>query len=253
MAQKISEAVKNYKTLTASIVISSSNNKRTAHTSTALTSAAGSNIKKTGKRLSTTAAATGSALKRVSKRLYSLTALYVQTQKRVFIILANGVAAYAIANKGLFKTLLTGVNTSVVFTAIFNKYIQLIAWFTRQDYTGTITATDNAGTVTATDYTGLIEVVILSLQGNTVRLSCDFKDFSGVLTSPSTVVLKVYDKRHVQVGNSISLSPISTGHYEYDYPIPTGYTTLFAEFSGTISGKPIIGRERINVEWVEGE
>jgi hypothetical protein len=92
----------------------------------------------------------------------------------------------------------------------------------------------------------------MSLINDTVRLNAEFKDFDGItFVSPENVVLKIFDGKRVQIGENISVSPYATGKYQYDYTIPSTSTSpLYYEFSGTIGGKPVLGRKELIREWV---
>jgi len=87
---------------------------------------------------------------------------------------------------------------------------------------------------------------------NTVRLRAEFKTFAGEFSNPTSITFKVYNKQRVQVGTTVDITAddrISTGIYEYDYTIPTGYTELTYEFSGLLEGKYITGRSTIDCDW----
>ena len=90
----------------------------------------------------------------------------------------------------------------------------------------------------------------MSLSSYTVRLKAEFRDFDGVLTSPTGVVLKVYDKQKVQIGTDISVTATSTGLFQYDYTLPSDANPVYYEFKGTLNTKPILGRAQLPVTWI---
>jgi hypothetical protein len=98
----------------------------------------------------------------------------------------------------------------------------------------------------------LMGVKSLSLTNNTIRLRAEFKDFNGELVTPDDVVLKVYDNRKFQIGEDIPVTALSMGVYEYDYILPYIINgVMYFEFKGTIRGMPILGRQEVEVKWIE--
>jgi hypothetical protein len=96
-----------------------------------------------------------------------------------------------------------------------------------------------------------LEVELLPLIGNTVRLKAEFRDFDGNLFSPNNVRLRLYDGRKQQIGEDIPLTPIAEGRYEYDYVLSEGVLArVYYEFIGELEGKPILGRARLDRRWV---
>ena len=89
----------------------------------------------------------------------------------------------------------------------------------------------------------------MALTGNTIRLKAEFKTFDGVLVSPDNVKLKIYSDRN-DLLEEINVEPISTGKYQYDYTIPNDIGPIYFEFNGTLEGKPILGRMKLDRKWV---
>ena len=105
----------------------------------------------------------------------------------------------------------------------------------------------------------------MALSGNTVRLKCEFKTFDDEYDDPDNITLKIFDKDKVQVGATIEITDAyktDTGKYEYDYTIPAlstliedlsttliSCTKIFYEFSGTLEGETLKGRDKIIVNW----
>jgi hypothetical protein len=90
-------------------------------------------------------------------------------------------------------------------------------------------------------------------QGDTVRLKASFYNFAGALADPDagTVTLRIYDAGRTlleTVANS-SITKSSTGVYYYDYTT-TAAGDLSYEFSGTLEGSTVLGRQMFEVEWV---
>jgi hypothetical protein len=143
---------------------------------------------------------------------------------------------------------LTDVSSIVVIGQV---YLQLIAYLSTVDNNVDLSYTDLITTLMHLDYTVNMEVEIVSLIGNTVRLKGEFKDFDGVLTAVDNVVLKVYDGYKKQVGEDVPLVATEIGKYQYDYVIPNDVVgPLYYEFKGELSGNPILGRAIIDYAWV---
>jgi hypothetical protein len=95
----------------------------------------------------------------------------------------------------------------------------------------------------------------MSVMGNTVKLRCEFVTWAGTYTDPTSITLKIYDRNRV-VLNTYTIdgsNKISTGVYEKDYTIPSGYGDLTYEFAGTLEGTTTLGRATILREWVDEE
>ena len=105
----------------------------------------------------------------------------------------------------------------------------------------------------------------MAVSGNTVRLKCEFKTFDDEYDDPTSITLKIFDKDKTQIGATIEITDAyktDTGIYEYDYTIPAlsvliddlsttliSCTKIFYEFSGTLEGETITGRDKIIVNW----
>jgi hypothetical protein len=93
----------------------------------------------------------------------------------------------------------------------------------------------------------------MALIGDTVRLTAKFKKFDGTLDDPTDITLKVYDG-NLQILSTINIesgNKVATGEYKYDYTIPDVKTNiLFYEFSGTLEGSTIVGRDSISIKWI---
>lgn len=92
----------------------------------------------------------------------------------------------------------------------------------------------------------------MAIQGDTVRLGVEFRDFAGYLVDPSSITLKVYSARkEVLLSTTITASDkVSTGIYEYDYVLPYGHTKLYYEWGATVDSGPMIERGTIDLEFV---
>jgi hypothetical protein len=90
--------------------------------------------------------------------------------------------------------------------------------------------------------------------GDTVRFKATFYDWEDALTDPTEIIVKIYDSRKVQLGETITLDMTenkeSTGVYFYDYVVPAGHTRLYYEFNGVVGGLPSVERGEIRVSWL---
>ena len=88
--------------------------------------------------------------------------------------------------------------------------------------------------------------------GDTIKLTATFSNWEGELTSPANVVLRIFDKHKRQVGEDITVLPYDAGLYEYDYVVPSNLPSpIYFEYSGTLEGKPAVGRGEIATEWIQ--
>jgi hypothetical protein len=98
------------------------------------------------------------------------------------------------------------------------------------------------------------------LIGNTVRVLMEFRTFNGQLDNPTDIIFKDYDQNGKSIGEPVALSEVNRiepGKYFYDYTIPVkkkkkntkAYIVL--EVSGILEGSSIVGRTKIDVEWVK--
>ena len=92
----------------------------------------------------------------------------------------------------------------------------------------------------------------MAIQGDTVRLGVEFRDFDGYLVDPSSITLKVFSvKKDLLFSVAItSADKVSTGIYEYDYVLPYNHTKLFYEWAAIVSSGPMVERGTIDVEFV---
>ncbi len=88
--------------------------------------------------------------------------------------------------------------------------------------------------------------------GNTIRLSCVFRDFDNQITDPTLVRIIFYDYKY-KIIEETSLSQQNKnldGSYFYDYIIPEGHQKIFYEWYGEINGTPTIKREFFIVDFI---
>lgn len=93
----------------------------------------------------------------------------------------------------------------------------------------------------------------MALKGDTVRLEVRFLDFDGRFVEPEDVILNIYDEDNVAI-QSIPLTVdnrVDIGTYYYDYVIPyTVNDCIIYEFAGTHRTRPILARDKIQVDFV---
>jgi len=82
------------------------------------------------------------------------------------------------------------------------------------------------------------------LEGNTVRLRADFKDYNGAYYDPNDLAVKVYNNRMSVIHEGVPIQE-AVGRYYYDYTL-TKPDYAF-EFSGTIVGVPVLSRMSLRV------
>jgi hypothetical protein len=87
-------------------------------------------------------------------------------------------------------------------------------------------------------------VATLIQAGNTVRMTCDFYNATGVLANPTTVKVIFYDTRYVKL-NEFTLTDVNrseTGKYFYDYTTDNVEKRYIYEWQGIFDGYPSIIR-----------
>lgn len=93
---------------------------------------------------------------------------------------------------------------------------------------------------------------VKTLTGNTVRLTCSFKDFKGEFTDPTTVKFIIYDNKYNIMSETILSdgNRESIGSYFYDYTTESERGTWYFEFYGEISGNPAVQRGTIRTSFI---
>ena len=95
------------------------------------------------------------------------------------------------------------------------------------------------------------------LMGDTIKLSAEFKSFSGVTVDPENITVKFMTGKGQQIGEIIPLNVsnhrVSAGIYIYEYVVPSEPNTIIYEFKGFVDGKPIVGRSVLNPVLVKDE
>ena len=80
--------------------------------------------------------------------------------------------------------------------------------------------------------------------GNTVRLECDFFDYTELKIDPQMVKVIIYDAKY-NILTSETLGGANRrniGEYFYDYTTPKKEQKLYYEWYGEIDGKPSLKR-----------
>ena len=94
------------------------------------------------------------------------------------------------------------------------------------------------------------------LVGDTIKLTVEFRTFSGVVVDPENITLKIMDSKGQQIGEIIEIissHKVSPGIYSYEYIVPDKPNELIYEFKGYVNGKPIVGRSRLYSTLVKDE
>jgi hypothetical protein len=90
--------------------------------------------------------------------------------------------------------------------------------------------------------------------GNTIRLTCTFKDFDGtVKKDPDLIKVKIYDQKYSILHEYIVTITNKTGvgDYFWDYTIPLDVRgKLYYEWYGEIAGSASLHRQSIKVVFV---
>lgn len=90
------------------------------------------------------------------------------------------------------------------------------------------------------------------LKGDTIRLKCQFRTFSGKEIDPTGVKLKIYNSSKNQI-EEIILSDTNkekVGVYFYDYVPDEELNEFIFEFVGTYDDNPILSRGKVDVKFI---
>jgi hypothetical protein len=90
------------------------------------------------------------------------------------------------------------------------------------------------------------------LQGDTVRLKCNFKTFDGSLVDPTNIKLTIYDNEEFQTEQFLldGTNRESVGVFYYDYDTASQLNEVFYfEFSGSYNNKPILSRGQVKIQF----
>ena len=88
--------------------------------------------------------------------------------------------------------------------------------------------------------------------GTSVRLTCDFYNFEGLLTNPDTVKITIYDYKY-EIIDSISMGSSNNagvGKYYYDYLTDLKESRYIYEWYGEIDGKPSLKRGSFQTRFI---
>lgn len=89
------------------------------------------------------------------------------------------------------------------------------------------------------------------LQGDSVRLQCHFKTYTGQLIDPKDVKLTIYKSDHTQI-EQIPLDDSNkenVGVYFYDYVPASELNEFIFEFAGSVNNKPILSRGKVEIKF----
>lgn len=93
--------------------------------------------------------------------------------------------------------------------------------------------------------------------GNTVTLTCTFRDSASTATAPDDdVTLQIYGPDGSQIGTDITIplaDAVATGAFEYDYVVPNVERFFDYAYSATIDGTTERGRARVKVSTLTQE
>ncbi|MEC1720608.1 hypothetical protein [Schinkia azotoformans] len=89
------------------------------------------------------------------------------------------------------------------------------------------------------------------LQGDTVRLKVNFKDFNGQSVNPTNVKLTIYDTNKTQIEQFIldDTYKLDVGVFFYDYVPANELNEFIFEFVGMVNNKPILSRDSVTIHF----
>ena len=89
-------------------------------------------------------------------------------------------------------------------------------------------------------------------QGDTVRLKCHFKMFTGQSVDPTDIKLTIYktDKTKIEEIIITDTNKENVGVYFYDYVPASELNEFIFEFAGSYNDKPILARGKVEVKFI---
>lgn len=91
--------------------------------------------------------------------------------------------------------------------------------------------------------------------GNTVRLTCTFKNFDGTLLDPDSLKVIIYDQKYTVIQTITNVVKESTGVYHVDYITPSNVNSFnqkyYYEWNSLIGGFPAIKRQLLVTHFVD--
>lgn len=99
----------------------------------------------------------------------------------------------------------------------------------------------------------ILGVIGVPIIGDTIRLTAQFKNWTGELDDPSDVSVLVYDQNRNELATIAGASVINTetGKYYAEYVVPD-VKMLIYEFTGILEGSVITQRKTLNPVWLGG-
>lgn len=90
------------------------------------------------------------------------------------------------------------------------------------------------------------------IQGDTIQLRVNFKNFKGNLIDPENVKLTIYksDKTQIEQIAITDSDKESVGVYFYDYTPASELNEFIFEFAGSYISKPILARGRVELKFI---
>lgn len=88
--------------------------------------------------------------------------------------------------------------------------------------------------------------------GDTVRLICNFKTFTGQLIDPTDITLTIYDSDREQI-EQFTLNDTNrddVGVYFYDFVTPDDKQEVLFEFKGVHNNLPIVVRDSLQINFI---
>jgi len=94
----------------------------------------------------------------------------------------------------------------------------------------------------------------MAVIGNTAKVRCDFTDWDGVATDPTSVTLSVYDNNKILITTSLvtASAKVSLGTYEAFFVIPDRNGFLTVEVESVVDSVVVVSRQNVNIEYSSG-
>ncbi len=93
----------------------------------------------------------------------------------------------------------------------------------------------------------------MAVTGNTIRINMEFVTFAGSRSDVTELHITVFDtmRNVIEVVQIDKVKHLDVGVYQLDYVVPDGYGDATFEVKAILEDTPIVGRTRIEREWLK--
>lgn len=86
--------------------------------------------------------------------------------------------------------------------------------------------------------------------GNTVKVTCQVRDFNDELIDPAEIKLRIYDEKYNLLNEYTSIDKNGIGNYAYTLTLPETAGAYILEWYASIESYPFVKRKLIRIAFV---